>query len=72
MTEGEATEATKRFVDAGLELAGVPAGEPELAVIEAVDGIYRPLVDALIAAELDGVEPESQPDLSRAPGEPGP
>ncbi|MGH2926284.1 MAG: hypothetical protein ACRDK1_09985 [Solirubrobacterales bacterium] len=55
------------FVSAGLELLGLPADEAELAVIEAVDGLYRPLVDALIAAELDGIEPEPGEDLSRAP-----
>ncbi len=55
------------FASAGLELLGLPADEDELAVIEAVDGIYRPLVEALIEAELDAVEPEPPGDLSRAP-----
>ena len=65
--EGEQNLAS-RFVSAGMELVGVETGDAELAVIEAVDAIYRPLVDALIEAELDGVEPEPAGDLSRAPG----
>jgi hypothetical protein len=47
---------------------GLETGDDELAVIEAVDAIYRPLVDALIRAELDGVEPEPGEDMSRGPG----
>jgi hypothetical protein len=41
-----------------------------MAVIEAVDGLYRPLVDALIEAELDGIEPEPGTDMSRGPRAP--
>ena len=64
--EGEAG-ATERYVRAGLELLDVEVGEAELAVIEAVDGIYRPLIDALLRAELDAVEPESHADMSEPP-----
>jgi hypothetical protein len=59
---------TRRFVSAGLDLVGLETGDDELAVIEAVDAIYRPLVDAMIRAELDGVEPEPGEDMSRGPG----
>jgi hypothetical protein len=59
--------AAKRFVSAGLELIELETGDVELAVIEAVDAHYRPLVDALIHAELDGVEPEPATDFARAP-----
>jgi hypothetical protein len=58
---------TGQFVGAGMRLVGLETGDDEMAVIEAVDGIYRPLVDALIEAELDGVEPEPAGDLSSAP-----
>jgi hypothetical protein len=58
---------TQRFVDAGLELLELDADEAELAVIEVVDALYRPLVEALLVAELDGVEPEPGADLSRGP-----
>lgn len=67
MPEGDAAGETTRFVSAGLGLLGMEAGDQELAVIEAVDAIYRPPLKALIDAELDGVEPEPGIDLSRAP-----
>jgi hypothetical protein len=59
-----------RFVRSGLELLDLEATEAEMAVIEAVDGLYRPLVDALIEAELDGIEPEPGTDVSRGPRAP--
>ena len=39
----------------------------ELAVIEAADSLYRPHLDALLAADLDEVEPEPGIDPSRPP-----
>jgi hypothetical protein len=74
-TDGPATDppenrdagATKRFIDAGLEMLDLGAGEAELAVIEVVDAIYRPPIEALLDAELDGVEPEPGADMSRGP-----
>jgi hypothetical protein len=60
-------DATRRFVGAGLELLGLDASEPEHAVIEAVDAAYRGPIEALLEAELDGVEPEPGADMSRAP-----
>jgi hypothetical protein len=56
-----------RFARIGLELIDLPAGDDELAVIEAVDGLYRPLIDALLEAELDGIPPEPGPDMSAPP-----
>jgi hypothetical protein len=50
-----------------LELLELEAGEPELAVIEAVDALYGPPLQALVEAELDGVEPEAGVHLSQAP-----
>jgi hypothetical protein len=57
----------QRFVVAGLELLDLEAGEAEIAVIEAVDGLYRPVIERLLEAELDGVDPEPGTDLSRPP-----
>ena len=59
--------AAHRYVVAGLESLGVPAGEAEIAVIEAVDGIYRPALDALLADGLDGVDHEPGADMSQPP-----
>ena len=67
MPETSGPSGTKTFAGAGLELLDLDAGDAELAVIEGVDALYRPLVEALIRAELDGVAPEPGADLSRAP-----
>jgi hypothetical protein len=64
---GGDASTVERFVRSGLELLDLEATEAEMAVIEAVDGLYRPLVDGLIEAELDGIEPEPGLDMSRAP-----
>jgi hypothetical protein len=58
---------TRRFVTAGLATLELEAGDDELAVIEAVDAVYRPSIRALLQAELDGVEPEPGEDMSRPP-----
>ncbi len=67
MPEDGGASRTTRFVIAGLELFELETGEPELAVIEAVDALYGPPLQALVEAELDGVEPEAGTDLSHAP-----
>ena len=59
--------ATERFVRAGLELLELEADEIEIAVIEAADRLYRPVIDSLLEAELDGVDPEPGADMSQAP-----
>lgn len=59
-----------RYVVAGLETLGVQAGEAEVAVIEAVDAIYRPALDALLADGLDGVDHEPGADMSQPPRTP--
>ena len=68
-TERASAEPRPRsgFVRAGLELLDLEASEAEIAVIEAADGLYRPLIDALLEAELDGVEPEPGADMSQRP-----
>ncbi len=64
---GKDSGATRRYVLAGLELAGLDADEAELAVIEGADALYRPLIEALFEAELDAIEPEPGTDMSRPP-----
>jgi hypothetical protein len=63
---GEADPA-QRFVRAGLELLALEADEAEIAVIEAADRLYRPVIERLLDAELDGVDPEPGTDMSRPP-----
>ena len=51
----------------GLEIAGIEAGDDEIAVMIGADGLYRPLIEALLRAELDGIEPEPGVDVSGPP-----
>ena len=67
MADEGGASTTKTFVRAGLKLLELEAGDDELAVIEAVDALYRPLTQSLIDAELDGIAPEPGADMSRAP-----
>ena len=67
MAEGSEPIAARRFVVAGLAQLELKADEAELAVIEVADALYRPLIDALLIAELDGVEPEPGADMSQGP-----
>jgi hypothetical protein len=63
----ESSDSFPRLARAGFELLGLEPDEAELAVIEAVDALYRPLMQALIEVDLAGVEPEPEIDLSRPP-----
>ncbi|HXE98877.1 MAG TPA: hypothetical protein VN458_00865 [Solirubrobacterales bacterium] len=60
-------DAAERFARAGLELLDLEADEAEIAVIEAADRLYRPVVEHLLEAEFDGVDPEPGADMSRPP-----
>jgi hypothetical protein len=65
----EPDSAFQRYVGGGLELFGIEADQTERGVMEGVFNVYRPLLEALLAADLDGVEPERPLDLSRPPAE---
>jgi hypothetical protein len=60
-------DAFERYVRAGLELAGVPVDEVDLAVMRAADAVYGPGMRALAAADLSGVVPELALDPGRPP-----
>ncbi|HEX2435827.1 MAG TPA: hypothetical protein VHI76_04155 [Solirubrobacterales bacterium] len=55
------------FAKTGLERLGIEVDDVELAVIEAADSLYHPHLDALLAADVDDVEPEPEIDLSEPP-----
>jgi hypothetical protein len=57
----------RRYVESGLAALGLRAGEDEIAVIQAVDAIYGPALDALMAEGFDGVPYETGADMSRPP-----
>ena len=63
-------DAFERYVRAGLELAGVPVDETDLAVMRAADAVYGPGMRALAAADLREVMPEVDLDPGRAPRAP--
>jgi hypothetical protein len=63
----EGGDPFERFARAGLDRLGLQASADELAVMRAADSIYRPHFEALIEADLEGVEAETDFDPSRAP-----
>jgi hypothetical protein len=66
-TEDARAEAAERFVVGGLATLGIDADEAEMAVIRVADALYRPLIEKLLADELDGVAPEPGIDVSGPP-----
>jgi hypothetical protein len=66
--QGEARAgAVAAYLGAGFELLGLKAREDEIAMIRAADGLYRPLIERLLEAELDGIDPEPGVDVSGPP-----
>jgi hypothetical protein len=63
----QGSDGFERFAAGGFELLGIEPDEAELRVMQVADSIYRPHIDALLRADLDGVEPEPEIDLSRPP-----
>jgi hypothetical protein len=52
---------------ATLARLGVEADDVQLAVMAAADGLYAPLIRALMEADLGAVAEETSPDMSRPP-----
>jgi hypothetical protein len=66
---GKPDEASHRraYIESGLAVLGLRAGPDEIAVIEAVDAIYSPALDALMAGGFDGIPHEVAADMSKPP-----
>lgn len=60
-------DAFERYVRSGLELAGVPVDDVDMAVMRAADAVYGPGMRALLEADLREVMPEFDLDPGRAP-----
>ena len=60
-------DAFEKHVRAGLELAGMPVDDTDLAVMRAADSVYGPGFQALARADLHDVELEADLDPSRPP-----
>jgi hypothetical protein len=63
----EGSDTLEGFVRGGLAALGIEPDEVDMAVIAAADHIWGPAISALMSADLDGIEPEPDPDLSSAP-----
>lgn len=63
----EASSKADDFVPAGLASVGIEADEIELAVLGAIHQLLWPPIVELLALDTSQVEPERNPDLSRAP-----
>ena len=65
--EGES--AFQRYLEGALETFGIATDETERAVMLGVWSLYEPGLEQVLDADLDGVEPEIAPDLSKPPPE---
>ncbi|HKH13304.1 MAG TPA: hypothetical protein VKA47_01485 [Solirubrobacterales bacterium] len=63
----DAVGDSRRYVESGLAVLGLDAGADEIAVIEAVDAIYGPSLEALLAEGFDGIPHEPGADMSKPP-----
>ncbi len=59
--------AFQSYLQGALEIFGIDTDEGERAVMAGVWSIYEPGMDLLRDADLDGIEPEPNADLSRPP-----
>ena len=60
-------ESFDEFVPAGLASLGIEADEVELSIMRAAHHLYWPAIAALLTLDLADVQPEREPDLSKAP-----
>ena len=60
-------DSSRDYVESGLAVLGLDAGEDEIAVIQAVHAIYGPALDALMAEGFDGSTHEPGADMSKPP-----
>jgi hypothetical protein len=63
--EGES--AFRTYLEGALETLGIATDETERAVMIGVWSVYEPGMELLRDADLDGIEPEMQADLSKPP-----
>lgn len=63
----DATERADEFIPAGLASLGIEADEVDLEVMNAAHRMFWPAIRALLSFDTSDLEPERQPDLSKAP-----
>jgi hypothetical protein len=59
--------ALQSYFDGALETFGIEADETERAVMAGVWELYEPGMNLLNETDLEAVQPERAPDLSRPP-----
>lgn len=59
--------ARRTYVESGLTVLGLGASADEVAIIEVVDAIYGPSLQALLAEGFDGIPHEPAFDMSKPP-----
>ena len=65
--DGGPNPHSRGYLESALETFGIEADEGERAVMTGVWPLYEPGMDLLRDADLDGIDPELQPDLSQPP-----
>jgi len=63
----ESADLAEQFIPAGLASLGIEADEIDLAVMSAAHQMFWPSIRDLLSLDLAQLEPEPNPDLSRAP-----
>jgi hypothetical protein len=63
--EGES--AFQSYLNGALETFGIQTTEEERAVMTGVWSVYEPGMELLRDADLGGIDPELDPDLSKPP-----
>ncbi len=56
-----------QFIPAGLASLGIEADEVDLAVMNAAHQMFWPAILNLLSLDLGEIEPERNPDMSKAP-----
>jgi hypothetical protein len=62
-----AQDDSRRYIESGLAILGLRAGDDEIAVIQSADAVYRPPLEALMAEEFDGIPHEPGADMANPP-----
>ena len=63
----EGSDPFERYVRSSFEMLGLEVDEIQLAIMRAADTAYRPHIDDLIEADLEGTSPEPDADFSKPP-----
>jgi hypothetical protein len=60
-------DSSRDYIESGLAVLGLTAGEDEIAVIQAVDAIYGTALEALMGEGFDDIPQEPGADMSQPP-----